>query len=366
MIRAAGVLLGLTLVAGCSGRRRPATVTLDQLVGGAVAGPTGRPAAPAAGGSARRRAGRHRRWRRSGTSPRSGPRPGTTPAYFRAAGVGRAAARAARLAGRAAAVPRARRLLVGAPVDGRRLGERDRQPRRRPPRGAVAGGRRPPRHGAAVARRGGQRLRGRRAARGRRARSPGAATRLPVVLVAFGAEEPRGPTDDDHHYGSRAYVDALAAAQRRVAARHGVDGPGRRRRRAAGRQRRGRRPAPGRAASPRPSGPGSPTSPRPVSAPATTGRSCATGCPGVRLGSTPYAAYHSSSDVACRSWIAPSSSGPRRVVAGLAAAERRQPVEAAGRTGARRPRRRRGRARRRTGRGAKSTASIRRAPAGSP
>jgi aminopeptidase YwaD len=35
-------------------------------------------------------------------------------------------------------------------------------------------------------------------------------TRLPVVLIAFGAEEPRGPTDDDHHYGSRAYVDRLA------------------------------------------------------------------------------------------------------------------------------------------------------------
>ena len=31
-------------------------------------------------------------------------------------------------------------------------------------------------------------------------------TRLPVMLVAFGAEEPRGDTDADHHYGSRAYV----------------------------------------------------------------------------------------------------------------------------------------------------------------
>lgn len=44
----------------------------------------------------------------------------------------------------------------------------------------------------------------------------GQRTRLPVVLVAFGAEEPRGPTDDDHHYGSRAYVDSLGAAQRRT------------------------------------------------------------------------------------------------------------------------------------------------------
>lgn len=40
-------------------------------------------------------------------------------------------------------------------------------------------------------------------------------TRLPVVLVAFGSEEPRGPTDDDHHYGSRAYVAALSPTQRR-------------------------------------------------------------------------------------------------------------------------------------------------------
>jgi aminopeptidase YwaD len=39
-------------------------------------------------------------------------------------------------------------------------------------------------------------------------------TRLPVVLVAFGAEEPRGPTDDDHHYGSRAYVTSLNDAER--------------------------------------------------------------------------------------------------------------------------------------------------------
>jgi Iap family predicted aminopeptidase len=39
-------------------------------------------------------------------------------------------------------------------------------------------------------------------------------TRLPVVLVAFGAEEPRGPGDDDHHYGSRSYVAAMGAAER--------------------------------------------------------------------------------------------------------------------------------------------------------
>ncbi|MDN4160796.1 M28 family metallopeptidase [Nocardioides abyssi] len=39
-------------------------------------------------------------------------------------------------------------------------------------------------------------------------------TRMPVVLVAFGSEEPRGPSDDEHHYGSRAYVAGLSTAER--------------------------------------------------------------------------------------------------------------------------------------------------------
>lgn len=43
----------------------------------------------------------------------------------------------------------------------------------------------------------------------------GRRTRLPVALIAFGAEEPRGPGPDDHHYGSRAYVASLTSAQRR-------------------------------------------------------------------------------------------------------------------------------------------------------
>ncbi len=38
--------------------------------------------------------------------------------------------------------------------------------------------------------------------------------RLPVVLVAFGAEEPRGPGDELHHFGSRHYVDQMRARQR--------------------------------------------------------------------------------------------------------------------------------------------------------
>lgn len=39
-------------------------------------------------------------------------------------------------------------------------------------------------------------------------------TRLPVVLVAFGAEEPRGDPDD-HHFGSRAFVAEMTPAERR-------------------------------------------------------------------------------------------------------------------------------------------------------
>ena len=42
----------------------------------------------------------------------------------------------------------------------------------------------------------------------------GRTTRLPVVLVAFGAEEPRGPGDDDHHYGSRHYAAEMGRGER--------------------------------------------------------------------------------------------------------------------------------------------------------
>lgn len=38
--------------------------------------------------------------------------------------------------------------------------------------------------------------------------------RLPVVLVLFGSEEPRGP-GEAHHYGSKAFVEKLGPAQRR-------------------------------------------------------------------------------------------------------------------------------------------------------
>jgi aminopeptidase YwaD len=41
-------------------------------------------------------------------------------------------------------------------------------------------------------------------------------TRLPVVLVAFGAEEPRGAGDALHHFGSTQYVASLTPAERRA------------------------------------------------------------------------------------------------------------------------------------------------------
>ncbi|UUZ58882.1 hypothetical protein [Nocardioides sp. B-3] len=42
-----------------------------------------------------------------------------------------------------------------------------------------------------------------------------ARTRLPVVFIAFGAEEPRSDTDSEqHHFGSREYVRSLGSRQR--------------------------------------------------------------------------------------------------------------------------------------------------------
>ena len=121
-------------------------------------------------------------------------------------------------------------------------------------------------------------------------------TRLPVVWVAFGAEEPRGPGDDDHHYGSRAHVAGLGAARRRalrgmvsldrvgagavVPVGSAGDGDPLQRELLAA-ARRARVPAVGESAS----------------------RSSdhwsfvRAGLPGARLGSTPYAAYHSAADL---------------------------------------------------------------------
>jgi Zn-dependent M28 family amino/carboxypeptidase len=39
---------------------------------------------------------------------------------------------------------------------------------------------------------------------------------VPVMFVAFAAEEPRGPGDNRHHFGSRAFVAAMGAAQRKA------------------------------------------------------------------------------------------------------------------------------------------------------
>jgi Peptidase family M28 len=46
--------------------------------------------------------------------------------------------------------------------------------------------------------------------------SAGIGSRLPVVFVAFGAEEPRGEGDALHHFGSRHYVGELTSRERRA------------------------------------------------------------------------------------------------------------------------------------------------------
>jgi hypothetical protein len=38
--------------------------------------------------------------------------------------------------------------------------------------------------------------------------------RVPVQFIAFGAEEPRGPADDEHHFGSQQYVAELSRTER--------------------------------------------------------------------------------------------------------------------------------------------------------
>ena len=124
----------------------------------------------------------------------------------------------------------------------------------------------------------------------------GRRTRLPVVFVAFGAEEPRGPTDDEHHYGSRAYVDALAPAARRAVRgmvsldRVGVgdtvpvgsagdSDPVQRSLLAAARRA------------------GVPAVPDPGQRSSDHWSFVRSGLPGARLGSTPYAGYRSAGDV---------------------------------------------------------------------
>ncbi|CUR58941.1 conserved exported hypothetical protein [metagenome] len=124
----------------------------------------------------------------------------------------------------------------------------------------------------------------------------GRRTRLPVVFVAFGAEEPRGPTDDDHHYGSRTYVDRLAPTAREAVRgmvsldRVGVgdtvpvgsaadSDPVQRSLLAAARRA------------------GVPAVPDPGQRSSDHWSFVRSGLPGARLGSTPYAGYHSAGDV---------------------------------------------------------------------
>ncbi len=146
-------------------------------------------------------------------------------------------------------------------------------------------------------------------------------TRLPVVWVAFGAEEPRGGTDDDHHYGSRAYVASMTGAQRRalrgmvsldrvgvgttvpVGSAYDSDAVQR-----------------GLLAAARRAGVSAVADPRQRSSDHWS--FVRDGLPGARLGSTPYAGYHSAADVPAvvqpeqvervgrvlLAWLAPSSS----------------------------------------------------------
>jgi aminopeptidase YwaD len=121
-------------------------------------------------------------------------------------------------------------------------------------------------------------------------------TRLPVALIAFGAEEPRGTTDADHHYGSRAYVASLGTAERRAVRgmlsldRVGVGtvvpvssaGP-------TGTAQREVVLAAGRRA-------GVPTDAQ-LNRSSDHWQFVLAGLPGIRIGSTPYAAYHSAADL---------------------------------------------------------------------
>ena len=121
-------------------------------------------------------------------------------------------------------------------------------------------------------------------------------TRLPVALVAFGSEEPRGPSDDDHHYGSRAFVADLSTVERRsLSGMVSLDRVG------VGRvvpvssagepdAMRAQLLAAARRA-------GVPTDAMTDNRASDHWSFVRAGLPGVRLGSTPYAGYHSAGDV---------------------------------------------------------------------
>jgi hypothetical protein len=121
--------------------------------------------------------------------------------------------------------------------------------------------------------------------------------RVPVQFIAFGAEEPRGPGDALHHFGSRQLVDDLSRAERRAIAgmvsldRVGVaasyvpvcrGGPDGTELRSALRRAGRRADIPTRACENRTSDHWSYEK---------------AGMPAVRIGSVPYAGYHSRGDV---------------------------------------------------------------------
>ena len=238
-----------------------------------------------------------RPWPRSAAWPvgsdparrRAGPSTGR-PAGSRAASPGSATPRAA------SASP-SRPGCVGGGGAGRTVGERRRDVGRIDPGGAAPRRRRPPRHGGAGAGGRGQRVGDRGDARGGRGRVGVGLPRLPVVFVAFGAEEPRGPGDEEHHFGSRTYVAALGPAERRAVRGDGLPRSRRCRRPGAGGLRGRLRPGAAQPARGRVVGRASRPSRTRTRGAATTGRSCAAGMPGARLGSTSYAAYHDASDV---------------------------------------------------------------------
>ena len=145
---------------------------------------------------------------------RIGPRPGTSPAYFRAADWVEQQLRGLRLGGTPAGVPHPGRLLVERAGAGRPMSVN---------LVATRGDVRPGKPWLLV----GAHLDTVPQAPGAEDNASGIGvlltvadalaerrSRLPVMLVAFGSEEPRGPTDDDHHYGSRAFVASLTPDQR--------------------------------------------------------------------------------------------------------------------------------------------------------
>ena len=121
---------------------------------------------------------------------------------------------------------------------------------------------------------------------------------LPVQFIAFGAEEPRGSGDALHHFGSRQHVADLSRSERRaIQAMVSLDRVGVRASyvpicTATDRGTRLRDAHAGGGAASRNHPPGHARTTQAI-----TGRIAKAGVPAVRLGSIPYAGYHSRGDV---------------------------------------------------------------------